>query len=719
MPVNGDIIWKEEHDMSKVGDHDASAPKDDSALVADHPTEEVSDTGATVDGQDDADEAGDHNAGIVPVEHTMEPASSYNSSGEQYGDNVSDHDVGISDYNLSTGDEPTAEDYGMNLADTASDEDSDDRTGRSQSRSSEVEPDQSTRGSSPANVEDSDIRLFQSRFSQHQPSSGTPSVASPTVWILVSIKPAFTEHGFYQARLPTFPTLTVHIPSAIPTFTSPTAIPILDIEIPTTPARHSRPAIIPAVNGIPHDPFVTRDQLSTRVQDQLLQEFSAIPNNIVVQSRIQGMVNDLTRYAILSHRWGSNEVKYQDVCDVQDPRDYRNDQKIKGFLNQARKYDCRAELDESIRSMYTWYKTAYVCIVYLSKYTNEDPRDPWTSRGWTLQELLASRRISFFNTEWRRAFEAKHSILYPLRDFDFIRSLDQERMDYYTFKHGGNVGSFAETSHHSSDGLHDILRSPAMVWVASCTGVTVEISLEDLCVYNPSPNRARQIFTYMRERSTTVPEDIAYCLAGLLGVTLHIAYGEGADRALHRLQTACIAESDERNIFLWNSNTNYPSRFSSMLPIDPFQDLPSSYDIDPFISITAISLFGTTHRSVRPGQDSSQILADHTFAFTNGGLRISVILHDIIKEEEGKIYCAAAPYHGIEIDASHSSTKHALAILGTYKNNEGTEVPFPIILEKLDSGSIPRYRRIPCDIPNRESLPAELLFYYPQTVFIV
>ncbi|KAJ8494956.1 hypothetical protein ONZ45_g13050 [Pleurotus djamor] len=287
-------------------------------------------------------------------------------------------------------------------------------------------------------------------------------------------------------------------------------------------------------------------------------------------------------------------------------------------------------------------------------------------------------------------------------------------MDYYTFKHGGNVGSFAETSHHSSDGLHDILRSPAMVWVASCT----EISLEDLCAYNPSPNRARQIFTYMRQRSTTVPEDIAYCLAGLLGVTLHIAYGEGADRALHRLQTACIAESDERNIFLWNPDSNYPSRFSSMLPIDPFQDLPSSYDIDPFISITAISLFGTTHRSVRPGQDSSQILADHTFTFTNGGLRISVILHDIIKEDEGKIYCAAAPYHGIEIKASHSSTKHALAILGTYKNNEGTEVPFPIILEKLDSGSIPRYRRIPCDIPNRESLPAELLFRYPQTVFI-
>jgi hypothetical protein len=60
------------------------------------------------------------------------------------------------------------------------------------------------------------------------------------------------------------------------------------------------------------------------------------------------------------------------------------------------------ELDESIRSMFRWYKNSHICIIHLGESkTTEDPvDDEWTYRAWTLQELLAPRQIKFFNWRW-------------------------------------------------------------------------------------------------------------------------------------------------------------------------------------------------------------------------------------------------------------------------------------------------------------------------------
>ena len=63
-----------------------------------------------------------------------------------------------------------------------------------------------------------------------------------------------------------------------------------------------------------------------------------------------------------------------------------------------------AELQESLNSMYRWYRNARVCLVYLSDVSRTTTFDAsaasdfttaafqscrWTKRGWTLQELLA------------------------------------------------------------------------------------------------------------------------------------------------------------------------------------------------------------------------------------------------------------------------------------------------------------------------------------------
>lgn len=138
------------------------------------------------------------------------------------------------------------------------------------------------------------------------------------------------------------------------------------------------------------------------------------------------------RYAILSHRWGSDE----DEVTFQDWRaDHANISTRPGYIKivsaceQAKQRGLEylwvdtscidksssAELSEAINSMYRYYKQAQVCFAYLQDVDDVDTnlsQDPspdlssqfcqssWFTRGWTLQELLAPRDIDFFNSSW-------------------------------------------------------------------------------------------------------------------------------------------------------------------------------------------------------------------------------------------------------------------------------------------------------------------------------
>lgn len=132
-------------------------------------------------------------------------------------------------------------------------------------------------------------------------------------------------------------------------------------------------------------------------------------------------------YAILSHTWEKGEeVTFQ---EWEHQRDSTRIRKKKGYLKistacrRARKHgheylwcdtNCidkrsSAELSEAINSMFSWYQNASICYVYLAdvgsvcdEWKKEFCRSRWFTRGWTLQELLAPKKMTFYSRDWSR-----------------------------------------------------------------------------------------------------------------------------------------------------------------------------------------------------------------------------------------------------------------------------------------------------------------------------
>lgn len=63
--------------------------------------------------------------------------------------------------------------------------------------------------------------------------------------------------------------------------------------------------------------------------------------------------------------------------------------------------------------MYAWYEQATECYAVLSDVhgsledsdsddlVNEIAESVWFTRGWTLQELIAPKKLTFFNSKWK------------------------------------------------------------------------------------------------------------------------------------------------------------------------------------------------------------------------------------------------------------------------------------------------------------------------------
>ncbi|PPQ94735.1 hypothetical protein CVT25_007700, partial [Psilocybe cyanescens] len=226
------------------------------------------------------------------------------------------------------------------------------------------------------------------------------------------------------------------------------------------------------------------------------------------------------------------------------------------------------ELEESIRSIFDWYSNSKICIVHLADTTDvlSLHEDQWFTRGWTLQELLAPKKVKFFGKSWK-----------PITTYSFDDDKNLEGPD---------------------SNLHDHLWN-------HISNIT-EISRKRIFDFKPGIHQARDALVWLSKRRTTRIEDMAYCLIGLLGIPLSIAYGEG-EMAFYRLQVEILQQSPDMGLFVWEGR---PAIGNSMLAAGP--DCFSSLALQPLVP-------------QMPSGDMDD--EDRSYSITNLGLRITLSVY--------------------------------------------------------------------------------------------
>ncbi|KAI1181509.1 heterokaryon incompatibility protein-domain-containing protein [Nemania serpens] len=259
--------------------------------------------------------------------------------------------------------------------------------------------------------------------------------------------------------------------------------------------------------------------------------------------QLESFLNEKTRppYAILSHTWlpDAEEVGFEDLLRYHEAVTGQNQyvadsiasragfKKIQGCCQTAAQSDnlewawidtccidkrSSAELSEAINSMFKWYQDAKRCYVFLQDVTGSE-KDPsfrsskWFTRGWTLQELLAPRLLSFYDREWQ--------LIGTIND-DSVEKMDDDSQ------------------------LCDVVSSITSIPVAFLKGAP----LTDACV-------AKRM-SWASQRETTRPEDVAYSLLGIFDVNMPLLYGEG-HKAFVRLQEEIINRIHDDSILAWGT----------------------------------------------------------------------------------------------------------------------------------------------------------------------
>ncbi|KAH9927873.1 hypothetical protein B0H21DRAFT_125533 [Amylocystis lapponica] len=188
-----------------------------------------------------------------------------------------------------------------------------------------------------------------------------------------------------------------------------------------------------------------------------------------------------------------------------------------------------AEVDETIRARYRWYRDARVCIVYLRDTTGMQDmhNDGWFRSAWTLQELLAPKRIKFYNATWE-----------PLRagicDFDLEK-------DSWGMQHGDE---------QQSQGADDITVHCSVKQFLSKLSEITGIPKIHLRTFEAGISMLREIMIWASRRKSVRIEDAAYSLLGIFNIDMPIAYAEG-ERAFYRLQKAIMEQTPMKELFVW------------------------------------------------------------------------------------------------------------------------------------------------------------------------
>jgi hypothetical protein len=220
--------------------------------------------------------------------------------------------------------------------------------------------------------------------------------------------------------------------------------------------------------------------------------------------------NEIPPYAILSHTWtDDDEVTFHDIKN-RTGTSKKGYNKIRFCAQQAKRDGLRyfwvdtccidksnqVALQDAINSMFRWYQNAKECYVYLSDVSTNKRKiceessmhtwetafrhSRWFSRGWTLQELLAPRLVTFFSCEGNK----------------LGNKITLERQIY------------------------------------EVTGIAIRaLQGTPLCEFS-----VEERFSWTSSRHTTYKEDKAYSLFGMFDICMPLLYGEGEEKAFRRLR---------------------------------------------------------------------------------------------------------------------------------------------------------------------------------------
>ena len=262
--------------------------------------------------------------------------------------------------------------------------------------------------------------------------------------------------------------------------------------------------------------------------------------------RIKETVARFFRCVMLSHRWEENEPVLHDIQDkvVHELDPVGGIVKLQSFCKIARDAGYRwawmdtccinqtnnVEVQESVNSMFVWYRHSALTIVYLSDVPPSSKsgalaKSAWNTRGWTVQEFLAPKVVLFYQQDWT-----------PYLDD-------------------------CSPNHKDSAAIMREL------------GDAIGIDARSLVNFRPGMRGAREKLQWVSTRITTLQEDIAYSLFGIFGVHLPVIYGEKKQNALGRLLQEVVAQSGDITCLDWVGKS---SEFNSCLP-----DSITSYGAPP------------------------------------------------------------------------------------------------------------------------------------------
>lgn len=347
-------------------------------------------------------------------------------------------------------------------------------------------------------------------------------------------------------------------------------------------------------------------------------------------------------YATLSHTWDGDEVTFEDFHDVEKRQAKQGWQKIRATCRIAQddglgyawvdscciNKQSSAELSEAINSMFTWYGLSRECYSYLSDYERAGEQGSeqqitacrWFTRGWTLQELIAPSTIKFYDKNW--AFVGTRADL--SHQISKLTHINKEILTNTTFKYLRGI-------------LDSYTIATRMSWAAS--------------------------------RTTRRPEDGAYSLLGIFGISTPMLYGEGGEKAFMRLQEEIIKDSNDMSIFAWkqapshtviyHADTNTTSaQLRGILARSPLEFLNAQYNMNNQINIPeyAVTNKGLRMETKLESLDSGRFLMPlNCFSRSNGSPQLRSCLCIILQPQSDGTYVRAEPerLHEVAYDKPH------------------------------------------------------------------